>query len=150
MNVLLRKAQPTDAGRIGDILHGFTRDNDWMPELHSAAETIGFCGTMIDRNWVTVAELDGQVEGFLARDRAQIHSLYLSRGLRGQGIGTRLLSQAKAQSDRLELYVFQANPGAARFYLREGFVEVARSDGSGNDENLPDIKFTWSREVSPT
>ncbi|MCL6283857.1 GNAT family N-acetyltransferase [Ruegeria sp. 2012CJ41-6] len=150
MNVLLRQAHPTDAGRTGDILHGFTRDNDWMPNLHSGAETIAFCGTMIARGWVTVAESDGQVAGFLARDGALIHSLYMSRGLRGQGIGARLLAQAKAQSDRLELFAFQANPGAARFYLREGFVEAARSDGRGNDENLPDIKFVWSREARET
>lgn len=150
MSAVLRPAQPTDAGRCGDILHGFTRDNHWMPDLHSAAETIAFCGEMIARRWVTVAELEGRVEGFLARDGTLIHSLYLSRYSRGQGIGARLLAAAKAQSDRLELFAFQANPGAARFYLREGFSEAARSDGRDNDENLPDIKFIWSREAPKT
>ncbi|MEX0350469.1 MAG: N-acetyltransferase family protein [Paracoccaceae bacterium] len=150
MNVLLRPARPTDAGRTGEILHSFARDNDWMPELHSAAETIAFCGTMIARDWMTVAELDGTVEGFLARDGTLIHSLYLSPHIRGLGVGARLLARAKAESERLELFAFQANPRAARFYLREGFTEVARSDGRNNDENLPDIKFIWSREAQKT
>ncbi|WP_164659721.1 GNAT family N-acetyltransferase [Tropicibacter sp. Alg240-R139] len=140
---MIRPARPTDAGTTGEILHQFSQDNDWMPELHTLAETISFCGTMIDRGWVTVAEVGGQVEGFMARDRQEICSLYLSHKGRRRGIGPQLLAKAKSACPRLELKTFEANHGAQRFYRREGFVESARSGGAGNDENLPDVTYVW-------
>ncbi len=146
MNVMLRPARSTDAGTTGAILHGFACENDWMPELHSEAETIAFCGRMIDLGWVTVAEKQGQVAGFLALNGDEVQSLYLAASARGQGIGQQLLDRAKAQRPTLKLYAFQANPSACRFYERNGFVEVARGDGSENDENLPDIRYVWTRE----
>ncbi|WP_170782899.1 GNAT family N-acetyltransferase [Ruegeria lacuscaerulensis] len=146
MTVILRPARSTDAGATGEILHGFAREHDWMPELHSHAETIAFCGRMIDQDWVTVAESDDGVVGFLALNGVEVHSLYLSAPARGQGIGQRLLDHAKAERSHLSLFAFQANGGARRFYERNGFAEVARSDGSDNDENLPDIKYVWYRE----
>ncbi len=146
MTVTLRPARSTDAGATGEILHGFSRENDWMPDLHSCAETIAFCGRMIDQGWVTVAEVSDTVIGFLALNGADVHSLYLKPAARGQGIGKRLLDHAKAQHSRLTLFAFQANTGACRFYERNGFAEVARSDGADNDENLPDIKYVWRSE----
>jgi len=146
VTVLLRPARSTDAGTTGEILHGFTRENDWMPNLYSCAETIAFCGRMIDRGWVTVAEAQSGVIGFLAREGTEIQALYLAAPARGQGFGTQLLDDAKSGQDRLALYAFQANSGACRFYERHGFAEVARGDGSGNDEHLPDIRYVWRRQ----
>ncbi len=144
--VTFRPARSTDAGTTGEILHGFARENDWMPELHSCAETIAFCGRMIDQGWVTVAETSDGVVGFLALNGSDIHSLYLTVSARGQGIGTQLLDHAKARHPQLSLFAFQANTDACRFYERHGFAEVARSDGADNDENLPDIKYVWRTE----
>ena len=144
--VTLRPARSTDAGTTGEILHGFSRENDWMPDLHSCAETIAFCGRMIDQSWVTVAEASDRVVGFLALNGTDVHSLYLTPAARGQRIGKRLLDHAKAQHSQLTLFAFQANTGACRFYERNGFAEVARSDGADNDENLPDIKYVWRSE----
>ncbi len=146
MNAILRPARSTDAGTTGAILHGFARENDWMPELHSEAETIAFCGRMIDLGWVTVAEVQGQVAGFLALDGEEVQSLYLKAPARGQGIGQQLLDLAKTQRPNLNLYAFQANHRACRFYERNGFVGVSRGDGSENDENLPDINYVWTRK----
>ncbi|MBY6082009.1 GNAT family N-acetyltransferase [Ruegeria arenilitoris] len=146
MTVTLRPARSLDAGAVGEILHGFARENDWMPELHTGAEAIAFCGRMIDKGWVTVAEQGGKVAGFLAVDGTEVHCLYLSPAARNQGIGTQLLDSAKAGRRELALYAFQANTGARRFYERHGFVEVARSNGADNDEQLPDIRFVWRKK----
>ncbi|MGV6804020.1 MAG: N-acetyltransferase family protein [Ruegeria sp.] len=143
MTVTLRPARSLDAGAIGDILHGFSRENDWMPELHSGAETIAFCGRMIDNGWVTVAVHKGRVVGFLAVNGTEVHSLYLSSGARNQGIGGRLLDHAKSDRAMLSLFAFQANTAACRFYERNGFTEAARSSGENNDERLPDIRYVW-------
>lgn len=146
MSVTVRQARSTDAGTTGEILHGFAREKDWMPELHSRAETIAFCGTMIDRGWVTVAEQGAEIVGFLARDGQEVCALYLAEQARGQGIGRRLLEDAKAKRARLILKVFEANAMARRFYEQNGFVEAGRGDGADNDENLPDVTYVWKRE----
>lgn len=146
MSVTLRPARSLDAGAVGDILYGFSREKAWMPELHTGAETIAFCGQMIDKGWVTVAEQAGRVVGFLALNGAEIQSLYLAPDARGQGIGRCLLEHAKAGRTELSLFAFQDNSPACRFYERNGFAEVVRSDGSANDEKLPDIRYVWRRK----
>ncbi len=147
MTAHLRAAQPTDAGAAGAILWKYLSSTSWMPQLHTGAETISFCGLMIDRGWVTVATVNDRIEGFIARDKTEIHALYLNRKVVGKGIGKQLLNDAKKRSEVLDLWAFQFNTGAQRFYLRQGFVETERTDGSGNDENLPDIHYVWTRKA---
>ena len=123
----------------------------WMPKLHSGAEDIAFVGRMIDNGWVTVAEVDWVVSGFIAREGERIHSLYIASFAQGHGLGQTLLDDAKSKSDRLTLWTFQANRSAQRFYKRAGFEAVEETDGSGNDEGLPDIRFLWKAEgAAPT
>jgi GNAT superfamily N-acetyltransferase len=140
----LRPARSTDAGKVGAILSEFIDTTSWMPRIHTRAEDIGFCATMIDRGWVTVAVSDG-VDGFLARDGEEVSCLYVSNAAQGNGVGKALLDHAKQRADRLELWTFQANKGARRFYAREGFVELRETDGARNDENLPDVFLEWRR-----
>ncbi|MFV0512051.1 MAG: GNAT family N-acetyltransferase [Jhaorihella sp.] len=149
MSVDLRPARSTDAGALGDILYRFQQDTEWMPELYTGAEFIAFAGAMIDWEWVTVAEVDGWVQGFIARDGEEICALYVSERANGRGVGRVLLQDAKRRSDRLRLRVLEANEWAQRFYQRQGFVESGRGDGADNDENMPDIAYEWIREVQP-
>lgn len=88
---------------------------------------------------------EGTVLGFLALEGEKIHALYVAPGWTGRGIGRHLLDRAKALSPRLRLWAFEANHGAQNFYLREGFAEIRRTDGAGNDEGLRDIQFAWER-----
>ncbi|NRB33682.1 MAG: GNAT family N-acetyltransferase [Rhodobacteraceae bacterium] len=145
MTPSIRDASPLDAGACGDILWRFQDDTDWMPKLHSAAETISFCDRMIAQGLVRVITSARVAHGFLARRGEEILSLYVTP--QGQGLGQRLLQDAQAASQRLTLWTFQANHGAQRFYLRHGFVEIARSDGQDNDEGLPDIRYQWERSA---
>ena len=80
MTLALRPAVPLDAGAVGDILYRFQQDTEWMPKLYTWAEVISFCGLMIDRGWVTVAERDGSIAGFLAQDGQEVCSLYPRAG----------------------------------------------------------------------
>lgn len=148
MTAQLRAARTTDAGKLGAIMQDFIDKAPWMPVLHSKAETISFCGTMIDRGWVTVAENFGRVIGFLALDGNEVAALYIARDVQGLGIGAVLLGHAKTHCEQLTLWTFQANTGAVRFYQSHGFCEVTRSNGGLNDEKLPDIQFLWMQKES--
>lgn len=143
----LRAAHVLDTGAVGAILSGFIDEMAWMPRLYTGAETIGFAGTMIDRNWVQVAEDEGAIQGFIARDSSFVHALYVAQSARWGGVGSMLVKAAQRKVDRLELWTFQANGPAQVFYGAHGFREVRRTDGAGNDEGLPDIEMVWDRKV---
>lgn len=146
--VRLRPARSTDAGKLGAMITAALEAKPWKPRLHSGAQDIAHAGTMIDRGWVTVAEHDesGALLGFIAREEGYVHALFLAPGARGTGLGQRLLDEAKRASGRLELWTFEANTGARRFYRRAGFREVGHGDGSDTEEGLPTIRYAWSRE----
>ena len=141
----LRPATLLDAGRVGAILSAWIDETPWMPRIHTRAEDIGFAGTMVERGWVTVSETGDTVSGFLARDGDDIHALYVDPDARGHGIGSRLLCDAMRRENTLTLWTFQSNLRAQAFYERHGFVAQERTDGAGNDEGLPDIRYHWQR-----
>jgi GNAT superfamily N-acetyltransferase len=102
---------------------------------------------LIPAGGVTVAVVDEQVIGFLAsstKDCSWIDHLYLHPVWVGRGIGTRLLEHARRElSPPIRLYTFQCNESARRFYERRGFQAIAFGDGSGNEEQCPDVLYEW-------
>lgn len=146
MNALsLARATPLDAGRVGAILSGWIDETPWMPRIHTRAEDIAHASMLVDRGWVTVAQIADQVIGFIARDDAVIHALYVDASARSKGVGSALLGQAMQNAARLDLWTFQHNTSAQRFYERHGFDAVERTNGARNDEGLPDIRYQWQR-----
>jgi GNAT superfamily N-acetyltransferase len=123
-------------------LGDWVRETGWMPVLHTREEDLGFLRHLIDTTEVTLAE-DAEPLGFLSLDGADVRALYLAPAARGRGIGRALLDRAKAGRDHLELWTFEANAPAIAFYEREGFRVAERTDGSGNDERLPDLRLIW-------
>ncbi|MNI84182.1 putative acetyltransferase [compost metagenome] len=65
--------------------------------------------------------------------------------MQGRGIGSRLLDIAKANHVRLNLWTFQKNAGARFFYESQGFEVVRETDGADNEEQEPDILYSWRR-----
>jgi GNAT superfamily N-acetyltransferase len=93
--------------------------------------------------WV-VEDPEAGVVGLLVLDGDWVDQLYVEPGLTGRGIGSALLEVAKRQRPTgLQLWTFQSNDGAQRFYRRHGFQEAERTDGSGNEEGAPDVRFVW-------
>ena len=144
MNQHIEAARAFDAEEIAVILHGWNTSTNWMPNMHSFQDTIGFANMLIGKGWVTLVR-HTQVVGFLACDGKMIHALYVAPEHYNQGIGSVLLRDAQARFGKLSLWTFEKNQAAQRFYRRHGFVETARSDGAGNDEKLPDIRYEWHK-----
>lgn len=138
----LRPATPADAPALARTLGDWVRETGWMPVLHTREEDEDFLRHLIDTTEVTLAE-DGQPLGFLSLDSHDVRALYLAPEARGRGIGRALLGHAKAARNRLELWTFEANGRAVAFYERQGFRVAQRTDGSGNDEGLPDLRLIW-------
>lgn len=99
---------------------------------------------------VWVADDGGTVVGLLALSDGRLDQLYLAPDRRGRGLGDRFVALAKQrQPGGLQLWTFQANEPAWRFYLRHGFVEVERTDGSRNEEREPDVRLVWDPRGCP-
>ena len=148
MKLHLAPAKPRDATALACILADWIDETPWMPDIHTPNEDRDFLTYLIRETEVIMPRTLLGPQGFMARDGAEIHALYLVPGVRGQGIGKRLLDQAKSKSPELTLWTFQANLPARRFYAREGFREVRQTNGAGNDEKLPDVRLAWQRDTA--
>lgn len=147
----LRCADVTDVAAIAEIHDTARREAmPWLPELHSVEETREWVATIVlpERD-VWVAEVEGVVTGYLAVANGELHDLYVRPGYQGRGIGTALLSHAKAGSaGELTLWVFQRNVPARRFYERHGFAAIELTDGAENEERELDVRYRWSTDAT--
>lgn len=149
----LRRATDADADSIAEV---YLRSRKELvacaPLVHSDQSVREWIREkLIPGGDVTVASVDGVVVGFVAMSRSSecswIEQLYLLPTYTRRGIGTALLDHAKHElPPPIRLYTFQCNETARHFYEHHGFRAVAHSDGSGNEENCPDILYEWQRE----
>ena len=141
----LRSAQPADAPSVTRVFQA-ARDHSlaFLPKLHSDAEDHAFFARIVDGGGVTVVVQDGVVVAFLALDGAVVDHLYVHPDHHREGLGSALLEYAKAQSEQLELWVFQRNHGAIAFYSAHGFAIAYSTDGADNAEHEPDHRMRWS------
>jgi GNAT superfamily N-acetyltransferase len=111
--------------------------------------------TAVRDGLVVVAERAGQLVGVAQRGRAGadhvIYKLYLEPGVRGQGVGRRLIDALVAQlpldAERICVEHFAANERAAAFYEREGFTVDRVEPGPSGD---PRRAVVWrSRRLRP-
>jgi GNAT superfamily N-acetyltransferase len=146
--VSVRRAVAEDGPTIARVYtaaraHAFPQ----MPAgLHTPEEDIAFWSRRTTDDDVTawVAEDDGEILGFALCTPTFLDGIYVRPDVKGQGIGSLLLDVVDAtHPDGYELWVFESNTGARRLYERRGFVEVERTDGSGNEEKAPDIRMAW-------
>lgn len=138
-------AVKADAEALGGILSDWIDATPWMPRIRGRDEVRAHVADLIGTGRVLVLRDGTRARGFLFEEGGHIGALYLAPGIRGRGAGKRLLDRVKADCDRLDLWTFAANTGARRFYAREGFREVERSEGD-NAEGLPDIRMVWQRK----
>ncbi len=144
--ITLRPAQPDDGEAIAQILHRARETMAFIPQdLHTMDDTRAFTRDVLlaDQESI-VAELEGAVVGFAALAGDMLTQLYVAPPHFGKGTGTLLLAEAMSRRPGgLGLWVFEPNEGAIRLYERHGFHTVKKTDGSGNEERVPDRLMAW-------
>lgn len=113
--------------------------------VHARETVEPFLRAQIEDTEVSVAVgAWGEIVGFLAlAEPDHLNHLYLIREHTGRGLGARLLALAKERfPSGLQLWAFQSNTAAIRFYERHGFRQVRWTDGD-NDEGEPDVLMEW-------
>jgi GNAT superfamily N-acetyltransferase len=143
---VLRPARPEDAGPVADVwLRSFDAALPTVRRAHPDDQVARWIAdVLLPTRDVWVADADGTVVGVLALSPGWVDQLYLAPEGRGRGLGDRFVALAKQRQPRgLQLWTFQVNEPAQRFYRRHGFAEVERTDGAGNEEREPDVRLAW-------
>src|SRR5712691_5906364 len=147
---ILRRATASDADAVAKVFFESFRLLTFLPMLHTVAEDRRFIANVIFENCELItAEDDSGIVSFLARHGKEVRLLHTRPDRIGCGAGTQLIAAAKNSGvDALELWCFQANTRARRFYEERGFRAICFTDGGHNEEKTPDIRYRWERAAS--
>ena len=119
------------------------------PLVHGDDEVRHWMRGVLDEQEVWLAHTgDGAVAGLMVLEGDWVGQLYLDPAWTGRGLGTRFLELAKQrQPGGLQLWTFVSNVRAQRFYERNGFNVEEQTDGSGNEEHAPDLRYVWRQSA---
>ena len=145
MTLRVRRAASEDASAVAELFLDSFHATYEFPLAHTDDEVRGWVRDhLIPDSEAWVAIDDERVVALLVVAPGWIEQLYVEPTRLGQGIGSRLVDLAKTRSpDGLTLWTFQVNERARHFYERHGFVAVELTDGSGNEERQPDVRYAW-------
>ncbi|MEU6482531.1 GNAT family N-acetyltransferase [Streptomyces sp. NPDC046887] len=146
---VIRRAAASDADAVAGVwLRSFAAALPEVRRAHTDEEVRAWFREVVvpgragHETWV--AAVDGTIVGMVVLNGTELDQLYLDPHWRGRGIGDRLVHLAKHhRRDGLALWTFQANAPARRFYERHGFVAAEHTDGRGNEEREPDVRYVW-------
>lgn len=150
MKPVLRKATLADAGAIATVYLMSRKELvAFAPLIHSDESIQQWIREeLLPNEQVIIAEEDGAIIGMMSltsdKGMGRIKQLYILPSAVGHGIGTLMIKMAKSTlGSPIQLYTFEENIGARRFYERHGFQAIEFNDGSGNEENCPAILYEW-------
>jgi GNAT superfamily N-acetyltransferase len=140
----LRLPDMNEAARVHRA--AFDHALPWLIGLHTPDEDRWFYRERV----FTACQVHGAFEGealagIIAFRSDWIDQLYVLPEAQGRGAGSTLLQVAKRAFDRLQLWTFQRNTRARRFYEARGFALVEETDGARNEEKEPDARYLWTR-----
>jgi len=148
---VLRPARVNDAA---ECAHVYLRSRAFglpqVPVVHRAPEVRRWMADdVIGHADMWVAEVDGVIAGLMVlsheRDGGWVDQMYLDPSWVGRGLGDRFVELARRRCPGgLQLWTFQSNGPARRFWQRHGFTEQESTDGRGNEERTPDVRYRWA------
>jgi len=144
---VLRQLALTDMGAAAQV-HRIAFDQA-MPRLvglHTPEEDRWFYREHVFKTCRVWGRFDQDaLSGLIAFRDGWVDQLYVLPAAQSRGVGTELLDVAKRACERLELWTFQCNERARRFYEARGFALVEQTDGARNEEKEPDARYVWAR-----
>lgn len=148
-NITLRRLNLQDMAQASRIHRASFDDRlPWLKGLHTPQEDQWFYENCIFPQCEVWAAFSPEMTGIIAFKESWIEQLYILPAFQRCGIGSILLRQAQDTFPHLQLWTFQRNIQAQKFYGKHGFLAIGETDGSGNEEKEPDILFEWRRTGS--
>ena len=144
---MLRRLELADMSAVA-LVHrtAFDQALPWLAGLHTPEEDRWFFREHVFKTCEVWGAFDNAAMiGMLAFREGWIDHLYVLPDAQRRGVGTELMNVAKSSFDRLQLWTFQHNVAARRFYEARGFALVQETDGARNEEREPDALYLWMR-----
>jgi GNAT superfamily N-acetyltransferase len=145
-SAILRRAAAGEAVAVGDL---------WLRSRYASVPAIPqplhsddgvrewFARVVLATREVWLAEVGEQVVALMVLDGDWIDQLYVDPEWFGRGLGSQLVELAKElRPSGLDLWTFQSNKRARRFYERHGFRPQETTDGE-NEEGAADVRYRW-------
>jgi GNAT superfamily N-acetyltransferase len=149
--IVLRRAVARDAPAIAELWlrARYAKVPEIPPPRHDDEDVRRWIADVVVGSSETWVALDRErIVAMMALRVGWIDQLYVEPARTGRGIGSLLVALAqRSQPEGLDLWAFQANLGARRFYERHGFVAVAFTEGD-NEEGAPDVRYHWSANAA--
>ena len=149
----IRIATPSDANALTNLYLASRQEYiSFAPLIHSdSAVQQWIQDVLIPTSQVWLVEHEGVIIGMMAIAEKQginwIEQLYVLPKEVGQGVGSFLITKAKALQLPLRLHTFQENLNARRFYEKHTCKILEFTDGSGNEEHCPDMLYEWKPSI---
>jgi GNAT superfamily N-acetyltransferase len=140
----IRPATVADAAAVARLFGVARARMTYLPALHTADEDRAFFTQQLAQLGGLVAEFEGSVVAFAIHGPSRLDHLYVDPAWQGRRIGEALLTRVKvALPEGFDLWTFQGNAGARRFYERHDLRCVELTDGAENQERVPDARYEW-------
>jgi putative acetyltransferase len=141
---VIRNGVPDDAPDVVRIFRESRAEAmPWLPVLHTPDEDEAHFRALLGRESYLVEE-DGRILGFAVLREHELDALYVSPEAQRRGVGSALFRRAQeARPGGFGWWVFRDNVGARKFYESLGGRLLYGTDGRGNEEQTPDVRYEW-------
>lgn len=121
------------------LAHSFMTDEFIAQERTNVAELY------IPNTDTWVAELEGEVKGFIALMGNEVGAIFLQPNWHGQGIGKALMDKAQEIHGNLEVEVFKVNNIGRNFYSKYGFEQLEEKFHEPTGQQVLRLKYTANK-----
>ncbi len=114
----------------------------FMTDEFIAQERINVAEIYIPNTDTWVADIDGNVEGFIALMGNEVGAIFLQPDYHGKGVGKALMDKAQELHGDLVVEVFKENSIGRKFYSRYGFEHLEEKLHEPTGQQVLCLKFT--------
>ena len=140
---MIREYRPDDHEEVMELwlfsnmqVHNFIPAKYWKNNFTEVSRIMEIAS-------VYVWEEEGHIIGFVEAMETMIMGLFIDEKARDRSIGRALLDVLKMQQEELTLLVYEKNPKAIRFFMREGFkVQSEQIDDTTKEK---EILLQWKK-----
>lgn len=145
--VAIRRLTSEDINMVAEIYcRSFGERLPWLTGASTRDEDRAFFReTVFPHCDVWGAVENGKVIGFAALRGVWLDHLYVLPEYQSRGVGSFLIRHCQLQVPELQLWTFQQNVGASRFYESHGFDLIRTTEDTGTPGREPDALYRWQR-----
>jgi putative acetyltransferase len=144
--VKIRQYTKSDLVSVLDSWEVATRlAHDFMTDDFIAQERKNVAEIYLPNTDTWVAEVDGEVQGFIALMGNEVGAIFLQPSCHGKGIGKALMNKAQELHGDLEVEVFKENSIGRAFYSKYGFEQLEEKYHEPTGQQVLRLKFTGNK-----